>query len=159
MYFLKNKTQGQTPLAVAELIKDIIQDKVVCDIGCGTGELLVEMSKYAKKVIGIEENHKWAKEAGKKLKRVNDKDFDIYVGNTFFQPLPEADVYYSWSKDSMGVYLKAQYEGTKGIWIFGISLRPSTKNFLENLGAEIRRLTDDPLWKVYIKYANISNKR
>ena len=157
MFFLKNKPQGQTPIAVADLIRDLIQDKIVCDVGCGTGEFLVAMSKYAKKVIGIEENHKWAKIAGKKLKRANDKDFDIYISNTFFQPLPEADVYYSWSKDSMGVYLKAQYEGTKGTWIFGVSLRPSTKKFLNNLRAEVRILEDDPLWRVYIKHANISN--
>lgn len=157
MFFSKNKPEGKTPLSVVELIKDIIQDKVVCDVGCGTGELLVAMSKYASKVIGIEENHKWAKTAGKKLKRANDKDFDIYVGNTFFAPLPEADVYYSWSKDSMGVYLKAQYEGTKGTWVFGVSLRPSTKKFLENLGAEVRKLEGDSLWKIYIKHANISN--
>src|SRR3990167_8206215 len=96
--------EGQTPPEVAELVKDIIQDKVVCDLGCGGGSFLEAMYQYAKRCIGIEED----KDIGQFAANRN-PDFEIYIDNTFFRPLPKADVYYSWSKDSMGVYLKAKY--------------------------------------------------
>jgi predicted RNA methylase len=100
-----NLPEGQTPQEVAELIQDIIQDKVVCDIGCGGGSFMKAMAKYAKRVHGIEENEAWAKVA-------SDKGFEIMVENAFSFPLPEADVYYCWSKDSIGIYLKAKFEGS-----------------------------------------------
>jgi hypothetical protein len=132
--------EGQTPPEVAELIKDVIKDKVVCDIGCGGGSFMEAMSKYAKRVIGIEEELEWANFAAS-------RGYEICCNNSYFYPLPQADVYYSWSKDSMGIYLKAKHEGTKGTFIFGHSVRPSTKAFLESLGAEIREIPD---FKVYI---------
>lgn len=132
--------EGQTPHEVADLIKDVIKDKVVCDIGCGGGSFMTALAQYAKEVIGIEEDFEVAKIA-------NDKGFGVYNTNTFFYPLPKADVYYSWSKDSMGVYLKAKHEGTKGIFIFGHSVRPSTYKFLEGLDAEKREINN---FKVYI---------
>lgn len=132
--------EGQTPKEVADLIKDVIQDKIVCDIGCGGGSFMQALSKYAKKVIGIEEHKDIAEVALQ-------KGLELFNMNTFFQPLPEADVYYSWSKDSMGVYLKAKHEGTKGTFIFGHSIRPSTKKFLEELNAEVREINN---FKVYI---------
>lgn len=132
--------EGQTPDEVADLVKDVIEGKVVCDIGCGGGAFMKALAKHASKVIGIEEEEEWAYHAA-------DQGFEVYLQNTYFNPLPEADVYYSWSKDSMGVYLKAKYEGTKGTFIFGHSVRPSTKKFLEELNAEVREI---PGFKVYI---------
>ena len=133
--------EGQTPEAVAELLQDVIKDKVVCDIGCGGGSFMVALAKYAKTVIGIEEEQDWAEHAAK-------RGFDIYHQNTYWHELPKADVYYSWTKDSMGVYLKAKYEGTKGTFVFGMSERPSTKKFLEGLDAEVREVDG---FKIYIK--------
>lgn len=136
--------EGQTPEAVADLISDVIKDKVVCDIGCGGGSFMAAMSKYAKEVLGIERHADVAAIAG-------EKGFVVYHGDTFWHELPKADVYYSWSKDSMGVYLKARHEGTKGTFIFGYSKRPATEKFLDSLGAEVRILEGDPNgWKVYI---------
>lgn len=132
--------EGQTPPEVVELIKDIIKDKTVCDIGCGSGAFMESLKKYASKVIGIEEETNWANIAAS-------KGFDIYNHNTFFFPLPKADVYYLWTKDCMGVYLKAKYEGTTGTFIFGHSNRVSTKKFLEENCDEIRGNE----FKVYIK--------
>jgi hypothetical protein len=40
----------------------------------------------------------------------------------------------------MGVILKAKHEGTKGTFIIGYSIRPSTKKFLEELNAEKREV-------------------
>lgn len=135
--------EGQTPAEVADLIEDIIKDKVVCDVGCGGGSFMVALAKHAKKVIGIEEDETWGLIAA-------DKGFEVYNHNTFFFPLPEADVYYLWSKDAMGVYLKAKWEGTKGTFIFGKTARVSLSRLLETLKPEVRSLKEDPEWKVYI---------
>lgn len=131
--------EGQTPAEVADLLEDIIEDKVVCDIGCGGGSFMYALAGYAKEVKGIEENVEWAKIA-------SEKGFDVYADNTFYFPLPKADVYYSWSKDSMGVFLKARHEGTKGVFIFGHSKRPSTEKFIKSLNCEER----GDKFKVYI---------
>jgi SAM-dependent methyltransferase len=124
---------GHTPLAVAELIKDIIQDKVVCDIGCGQGELMTEFAKYAKQVIGIEND-------GELASFVREKGFQVIGEDSFYNELPPADVYYAWTRDAMGVYLKAKDEGTKGVFIFGDSIRPSLNRFLTKLNPEIREV-------------------
>ncbi len=67
-----------TPNEIADLIKDIIKDKVVCDIGCGDGSFMVAMSKYAKEVIGIEYDVKLAKKA-KNLPNVFFQDFEYFT--------------------------------------------------------------------------------
>lgn len=131
---------GHTPLAVAELIKDIIKDKVVCDIGCGKGELMKEFSKYAKRVIGIESD-------GEIAQYVRDLGFFVIGEDSFYNELPKADVYYAWTRDAMGVYLKAKHEGTKGIFIFGDSIRPSLNKFFKTIDAEIREVEG---FKIYI---------
>lgn len=136
--------EGQTSPEIATLIKDLIKDKIVCDIGCGGGSFMVALAQYAKKVVGIEEEEEWAKVA-------SDKGFDVYMQNTFFYPLPEADVYYLWTKDAMGVYLKAWHEGTKGTFVFGHTIRPSTLKFIKSLNPEVREYEG---FKVYITTLN-----
>lgn len=131
--------EGQTPFEIADLIKDIIQNKVVCDIGCGGGSFMVALSKYAKEVHGIEEDEGWANIA-------SNKGFTVQAENAFSFPLPKADVYYCWSKDSMGIYLKAKFEKTKGIFIFGHTVRQSLLDLIKTLEYEVRG--DD--FKVYI---------
>lgn len=131
--------EGQTPEEIADLIKDIIQDKVVCDIGCGGGSFMKHLAKYAKEVHGIEENEDWAKVA-------SDKGFTVMVENAFSFPLPPADVYYCWSKDSLGIYLKAKFEGTKGTFIFGHTVRKTLLDLIKTLEHE-ERGSD---FKVYI---------
>lgn len=131
--------EGQTQPEIADLIKDIIQDKVVCDIGCGGGSFMTALAKYAKKVHGIEEEFDWAKSA-------SEKGFEVMVENAFSYKLPEADVYYCWSKDAMGIYMKAKFEGTKGIFIFGHTVRKCLLDFINTLNPEIRG--DE--FKVYI---------
>ena len=133
---------GHSPLEIVKLVKDIITDKVVCDIGCGQGELLVEMSKYAKEVVGIEEDSGVADIA-------ISKGLNVLKTNSFFQDLPKADVYYLWTKDSVGVYLKAKHDRVKGTFIIGHSIRPATVKFLESLNAEIRNVGE---FKIYIIY-------
>lgn len=131
--------EGQTPEEIADLIKDIIQDKVVCDIGCGGGSFMVALRKYAKEVHGIEENEEWANIA-------SEKGFVVMNENAFSFLLPKADVYYCWSKDAMGIYLKAKFEGTKGTFIFGHTVRQTLLNLIKSIPHEVRG-TD---FKVYI---------
>jgi hypothetical protein len=79
----------RSPLVVANVIKDIIKDKIVCDIGCGEGDLLVEMSKHAKKVLGIEidvARYTIAKNRG----------LDVTLTDWRKSTLPQADVYHIW---------------------------------------------------------------
>jgi hypothetical protein len=141
-----------TPNEIADLIKDIIQDKIVCDVGCGDGTFMKALSKYAKSVIGIEYDPKNYEMAQK-------KGLNVFFYDSFFVPLhtyitPPPDVYYLWTRDCMGVYLKAKEEGTHGTFIFGNSARPSTKAFLNLLDAEVRETKipfgDKDVWKVYI---------
>lgn len=131
--------EGQTPAEVADLIKDIVKDKVVCDIGCGGGSFMKALSRYAKEVHGIEENEDWALVA-------SDKGFVVMAENAFSFPLPKADVYYCWSKDAMGIYLKAKFEGVKGTFIFGHTARETLLTLIKTLKHEVRG--DE--FKVYI---------
>lgn len=126
---------AHTPLEVAEVIKDIIQDKTVCDVGCGDGLFMKELSKYAKDVFGIEQDEGLCElDAHDGLK--------VYNTDAFFEPLPPADVYYIWTKDVMGLVLKAQFEGTHGTFILGHTVRPSTLRFFHSLNPEIRHYKD-----------------
>ncbi len=103
---------------------------------------MVALSKYAKQVIGIEEEEEWARVAA-------DKGFDIYPISSWHQPLPKADVYYLWTRDAMGLYLKAWQEGTTGTFIFGKTVRPSITKFLASIPHERRDLKDLDWW-VYV---------
>lgn len=132
--------EGVTPPEVAELIADVIKDKVVVDVGCGEGTFMEALrANGAKECIGIEEEEKWAVTAA-------DKDFKILWGSSWFQPLPKADVYYLWTRDAMGLFLKAKHEGTKGTFIFGHTVRKSLTDFLNSLEGEVRTLPNSDWW-------------
>lgn len=73
----------RSPLKVAEVLKDIIKDKVVCDIGCACGDLMIAFSKYAKRVVGIE-----------RLKE--EREISLKRGLDVVDNIPDADVYYVW---------------------------------------------------------------
>lgn len=79
----------RSPAAVAEACKDIIKDKVVCDVGCGEGDILWLMKKYAKRVIGFERNPA-------RYLHAKAKGIEVVVGTYPYDPLPDADMYYMW---------------------------------------------------------------
>ena len=134
------KLEGVTPPEVAELIADVIKDKVVLDVGCGEGTFMEALrDNGAAHCVGIEEELTWCNTAA-------DKGFSIYHGSSWFQPLPEADVYYLWSRDAMGVYLKAVHEGTKGTFVFGHTVRQSLLTFINSLEGERRELPNSDWW-------------
>lgn len=132
--------EGVTPPEIAELIADVIKDKVVVDVGCGEGTFMEALrANGAKECIGIEEEAQWAQTAAS-------KGFDVWCSSSWFQPLPQADVYFLWTKDAMGVYLKAVHEGTKGTFVFGHTVRPSLSKFLQELPGEVRAIPDTKWW-------------
>jgi hypothetical protein len=141
LFSMKN-LEGVTPPEVAKLIRDLITNRTVCDVGCGEGTFMEALKPFALKVIGIEEEEQWAMTAAQ-------KGFDVYQSNTFFNPLPPADVYYLWSKDAMGIFLKAREEGTRGTFIFGKTVRPSLTQFLASIPHERRDLKELDWW-VYV---------
>lgn len=125
--------EGQTPPEVANLISDIIRDKVVCDVGCGGGSFMQALATHAARVFGVEEDEQAAQVA-------HSKGFDVFNMNTFHQKLPPADVYYLWTKDAQGVFLKARFEEVKGTFVFGHSERPSMTNFFTDMKMEKREV-------------------
>lgn len=64
-----------TPAASVEFIKDYIKDKIVYDFGCGDGSWMKSMSKYAKRVVGVEVNPVLAKFARKTGFEIIEDDF------------------------------------------------------------------------------------
>ena len=92
---LKHPIQNYPYRLTIDIIKPLIpfiENKSVCDIGCGAGDILFEIGKYAKSIIGIE-RHKGFKNELDRL-GVN-RDFIIW-GDLFSIELPIVDVYYLW---------------------------------------------------------------
>jgi len=79
----------KSPLVVAENIKEIIKGKKVCELGCGVGDLLLEMKKYAGEVTGMERGKEWCEEAKR-------RGLNVICGDILIDDIPEADVYYLW---------------------------------------------------------------
>ena len=75
-------------LDIVDQFKNIVKDKVVCDIGCGAGDILeyLRLRKLCKQVkgIGINEN------------RYNPDRSYIECRDVFQHDVPEADVYIIW---------------------------------------------------------------
>lgn len=75
----------RSPLTIAESIKDLLKDKVVCDVGCAAGDLMEAFKPFCKKVIGVEKNEEQARVAiGRGL--------EVTIGTE----IPPADIYYVW---------------------------------------------------------------
>jgi hypothetical protein len=74
-------------LDIVQHFEDIIHNKIVCDVGCGAGDILeyIRLNKLCKEVHGIEID------PSRFHKRTN-----IKLGNVFTDGLPEADVYILW---------------------------------------------------------------
>tara|TARA_Y100000310_G_C20561984_1_gene753509 strand:- start:617 stop:1156 length:540 start_codon:yes stop_codon:yes gene_type:complete len=91
-----SRSPFRTPKAVSESIKDIIKDKVVCELGCAEGDNLVFMSKYAKKVLGLEYSDR--------INPAIDRGLDVMRGDYYglgVESFPKAEVYYFWPNDGV----------------------------------------------------------
>jgi len=95
----------RSPLILAEVVKDIIQDKVFCDLGCGEGDIMAAMARYAKRVIGIEYSDRGlaAKKRNLTVTKANLRECD----------LPDADVYFTWITREMDLFLVQKILETK----------------------------------------------
>lgn len=85
----KNQWPHRSPYILAELAKDILKDKVFCDVGCAEGDQLAMFSKYAARVVGVELNRERGKHAV-------ERGFDVHWGRYEETGLPKAHVYFSW---------------------------------------------------------------
>lgn len=81
----------RTPLAVIPAIGSYLKDKSVCDIGCGSGDLLAEIVRlgYSSNVSGIELLQS---------KIPSDRKY-IICGDIFKVKIPICDVYLMWVND------------------------------------------------------------
>jgi hypothetical protein len=97
----------RSPIEIPDLLSEHIKDKVVCEIGCGEGDLLIGFAKHAKKVYGLEIQSSYYD----KLRRIEESYNNIkifYRGvspNIELQDIPEADLYYFWIDPDWDSYL------------------------------------------------------
>jgi hypothetical protein len=89
---------NRSPLIIIEHIKDLIQDKVVCDLGCGGGDILVAMQKYAAGVFGIELTKV-------RCNKAESQGINVIKGNYREITVPYADVYYTWPGLKASVFI------------------------------------------------------
>lgn len=137
-----SKCPFRSPEAVSEAIQDIIKDKVVCELGCAEGDNMVFMSKYAKKVIGIDNNEE-------RLSKAKERGLHVTNGN-YYHTLPKADVYYFWTDKGMvdnepltkRIYSDPEFTGyiiIAGDMNFSTE-PPSVRKCAEKWGGEIREV-------------------
>jgi SAM-dependent methyltransferase len=90
------KCPYRSPHVAVEAIRDIIKDKVVCELGCGYGDLFPSFAKYAKEVKGLE----FDKE---RVAVCKEKGLSVIHGDWTKDPIPKADVYYFWAENTSQV--------------------------------------------------------
>ena len=75
------------PLDITNVISKYTRDKVVCDLGCGAGDLLefLKVTNLCKDVVGVESS----------ARDTRSRDYIIH-SDMFSIPIPEADVYTLW---------------------------------------------------------------
>lgn len=107
---------NQTPTKIISEIQNHITGKIVCDLGCGTGDFLEAMLGHAASVIGVEQITEQANIAIAQGLTVENRNF---LQGDF----PDADVYYSYQPDVvLGQLLeKIINEDIKGIFLIAVS--------------------------------------
>tara|TARA_R100000152_G_C6758421_1_gene182296 strand:+ start:686 stop:1210 length:525 start_codon:yes stop_codon:yes gene_type:complete len=73
---------------IAEAIKDIVSNKVVCDVGCAGGDFLKSIEPYCKKAIGVDIDEE-------RLEVAKKQGLEVYLRDIYSNP-PKADIYYLW---------------------------------------------------------------
>lgn len=98
-----------TPPEVADRMRDIIQGKVVCDLGARKGYFMLDLIQRGKprKVIGIERKEHLCRMCWKKGLNV--------IRGDFFKEIPEADIYFTWlGEENIKKILKKLGEENRG---------------------------------------------
>ena len=90
----------RSPLSLATEIKHIIRGRSVCDLGCGAGDVLLEMAALGgRSIVGIERD-----ENRYQLAARNGRTF-VRKGSFLELPIPDCDVYFIWISSLLyGVY-------------------------------------------------------
>ena len=87
----------RAPAVVAQALRPFAEDRIVCDLGCGGGDLIWLISRYAKQGIGIEIDQTRARLAAR---RAESSDCLQFLQIDYWaESIPRADVYYAWPND------------------------------------------------------------
>ena len=91
-FTIYEKYPQRSPLDICLKLKKYVKNKVVCDIGCGSGDILecLKINNFCKEVKGIEYDIN---------RYVKNREYIIY-GDVFIEGIPKADVYFLWQ----GIY-------------------------------------------------------
>lgn len=103
-----------SPKVVAEIVKEIIKGKRVCELGCRKGFLLLEFAKYAREVVGVEKDKNFSELCRR-------KGLHVINGDIFEIPIPDADVYYFWlnAQQTREIMRRLREQGKRGTVIRG----------------------------------------
>ena len=82
----------RSPGAVVEAIRPYVEGRRICDLGCGEGDNMVFLGRYAESVIGMELSDLRTRQA-------RARGFEVTHGDYWRDPVPSADVYYIWPND------------------------------------------------------------
>lgn len=93
---LSERYPYRAPAVLAQAIRPFAENRVVCDLGCGGGDLIWLMSRYAKQAIGIENDQTRARLAAS---RAESSSLQFLQIDYQVEPVPQADVYYAWPND------------------------------------------------------------
>tara|TARA_R110002020_G_scaffold16515_17_gene58341 strand:- start:7945 stop:8574 length:630 start_codon:yes stop_codon:yes gene_type:complete len=88
---------GRGPAAAVYGLRPYIEDNVVCDLGCGGGDLVWLMGRWAKKAVGVEYDQRRFNTAA--IHRSGVDNVSVENFDYFANPIPKADVYYYWPND------------------------------------------------------------
>ena len=93
-----SRVPHRSPEAVIDALSNLLHDKVACDLGCGDGDIMVFMSRYARRVVGIEL-------PGGQMRRAALRGLDVVAGDMLVEDFPPADVYYVWISQHLNLFV------------------------------------------------------
>ena len=135
---------ARTPHEVAELIKDLIKDKTVVELGTAEGEFLKAMSVHTKKISGIEQ------ETGNKILS-EAQGFTVVNADFITQTLADGIIYYSYlaSTDLNRLLKKIDDDKIHARFIIGNPLTYAAEKYLISIATEVREACNGK-FKVFI---------
>ncbi|MBN1533933.1 MAG: metalloregulator ArsR/SmtB family transcription factor [Spirochaetes bacterium] len=88
--YMKNQILGGLDLAL-EIVQRIDPCPVAADIGCGTGDLLLQLSRRATRVIGVDNSPKMLEEASRRLADIRDA-VELRLGSIEHLPMRDREM-------------------------------------------------------------------
>ena len=135
---------------VAEAIKDIIADKVVCDVGCAEGDLMKAITPYCKRAIGVEIDQA-------KFYSAKSKGLEVYHQNILVDA-PEADIYFLWIEPRADLEIcKFLLESTNKDITILVNRRKENEWKLGKLGETDQYIADLLSETIYLSYDEPDN--